>query len=46
MILPLTSIGEATTLILRFNEEGRVLEREALKAVGRYPTAAAHERVI
>lgn len=41
MIMPLTSIGEATARILRFNEEDRVLEREALKAVGRFPSAAA-----
>ena len=41
MILPLTSIGEATTRIFRFNEEERLLEREALKAIGLYPPAAA-----
>jgi len=33
----LTEIGEATARILRFNDTERILEREALNAIGRYP---------
>jgi HNH endonuclease len=40
-ILPLTPIGEATARILRFNYDERVLERELLRSIGRYPTEAA-----
>ncbi|HEX7180465.1 MAG TPA: HNH endonuclease signature motif containing protein [Thermoanaerobaculia bacterium] len=40
-IVPLTAIGEATVRILGLNESGHLLERHALQAVGRYPTAAA-----
>jgi hypothetical protein len=42
-ILPLTDIGEATARILGFNSEERLRERQALKSVGRYPTAAARK---
>lgn len=44
-IVPLTSIGEATTRIFHFNEEDRLLEREELKDGGRYPPAAAEKHL-
>jgi hypothetical protein len=44
-IAPLTRIGEATSRILRFNDSERLLEREALQAVGRYPTELAASRI-
>lgn len=44
-IEPRTEIAEVTMRILGFNAEERLLEREALRAVGRYPTAAAERRV-
>jgi HNH endonuclease len=37
VIEPLTGIGEVTARILDFNHGARILEREALIAVGRYP---------
>lgn len=37
LIESLTDIGEATSRILRFNDLDRVLEREALVTIGRYP---------
>jgi hypothetical protein len=43
-IKPQTEIGEVTARILGFNSEERLLEREALRAVGRYPTTAAERR--
>jgi hypothetical protein len=45
-IEPRTEIGEVTARILGFNAEERLLEREALRAVGRYPTAAAERRLL
>ena len=36
-IKPLTEIGEVTSRIFDFNNEERVLEREELLALGRYP---------
>ena len=36
-IQPLSDIGEVTALILQFNTENRLLEREELIAVGDYP---------
>lgn len=36
-IKPLTNIGEATAGIFDFNNEERVLEREELISLGRYP---------
>lgn len=36
-IKPLTDIGEATARIFEFNDEERILEREKLLALGRYP---------
>ena len=40
-IEPLTSVGEATARILKFNASERVLEREALIAIGQYPSGPA-----
>ncbi|MDU9049880.1 MAG: HNH endonuclease signature motif containing protein [Candidatus Electrothrix sp. Rat3] len=40
-IRPLTSIGEATAKILLFNAEERLLERESLIEIGRYPSLSA-----
>ena len=37
VIEPLTEIGEVTARILDFNDDRRILEREALIGVGRYP---------
>ena len=41
LIEALTPVGEATAKILRFNEEERVLERESLIDIGRYPSPQA-----
>jgi hypothetical protein len=41
----ITDIGEATARIFGFNTSERLLEREALRIVGRYPTAAALRRI-
>jgi hypothetical protein len=40
-ILSLTSIGEATSRLLGLNDGTRLLEREALRKVDRYPTPTA-----
>lgn len=40
-ITPLTEIGEVTASILGFNEIDRLLERQELQELGRYPSAAA-----
>jgi hypothetical protein len=45
MIVSLTPIGEATSRILGLNDSARLLEREALKRAGRYPTPAAEKRI-
>ncbi len=45
LIQPLTDIGEVTTRILDFNSEDRILERQALIEVGKYPSAAAQQRM-
>lgn len=44
-IMPLTAVGAATARIFRFNDEGRLLERDALRSEGRYPSAAARSRI-
>ena len=44
-ITPLTGIGEVTARILGFNDSGRILERQELIALGRYPAAPALERM-
>lgn len=40
-IVPKTEIGEVTVRILRLNDPDRVLERETLIALGRYPIPRA-----
>jgi hypothetical protein len=45
IIEPRTPVGEATARILAFNEPERLLEREALQRMGRYPSKAAMERL-
>lgn len=40
-IVPLTDIGEVTTRILGFNQIDRLLERQELQELGRYPTPEA-----
>jgi HNH endonuclease len=44
-IVPRTEIGEVTVRILGLNDDDRILERETLWAIGRYPSAAARERI-
>jgi hypothetical protein len=44
-ILPRTEIAEVTTRILGFNSPERLLERQALFDVGRYPTEEARRRI-
>jgi hypothetical protein len=44
-IMPLTEIGDATARILRFNDSTRILERQELIIIGRYPNAAAMLRI-
>jgi hypothetical protein len=44
-IVALTEVGEVTARILNFNVDERVLEREALVEVGRYPPAEALNRI-
>ena len=45
IIEPMTSIGEGTARILRFNDPERVAERQELIAQGRYPTLQALARM-
>jgi hypothetical protein len=42
-IMGLTDIGRATAALLRFNDSDRLLEREELIRVGRYPSKRARE---
>jgi hypothetical protein len=44
-ILAQSEIGEVTARILEFNHSDRLLERQVLQAVNRYPTAAAVARI-
>ncbi|MEP0800311.1 HNH endonuclease [Funiculus sociatus] len=44
-IQPLTDIGEVTARILDFNNDERILERQELIAIGRYPSASALRRI-
>ncbi|GAB2773663.1 hypothetical protein GCM10027175_09360 [Hymenobacter latericoloratus] len=39
LILPTTTVGEVTVRLLQFNHPDRLLEREALLVVNRYPPA-------
>ena len=41
VIKPITEIGEVTALILGFNSSNRILERQTLITVGRYPSVSA-----
>lgn len=45
IIIALTDIGEVTARILEFNNNDRLLERQSLQAVDRYPSAAARLRM-
>ena len=45
VIEPLTEIGEVTARILGFNHSDRILERQNLIAMGRYPTTSALVRM-
>jgi hypothetical protein len=45
MIVPLSPIGEVTARILNFNDSERLLERQNLRALGRYPSVAALRRM-
>ncbi len=45
VIQPLTDIGEVTARILEFNNSDRLLERQALIAVDRYPSPPALQRM-
>jgi hypothetical protein len=44
-IIPLSDIGEVTARILAFNTSDRLLERQTLHAIGRYPSTAAIARM-
>jgi HNH endonuclease len=44
-IIPLSDIGEVTARILDFNNPDRVLERQTVHGIGRYPSAAALVRM-
>ena len=46
LIQPRSEVGVVTERILGFNSSERRLEREALQAVGRYPSPAALRRVL
>ena len=37
LIVPITEVGEATIRLLKLNDDARVLERQVLQAVHRYP---------
>jgi hypothetical protein len=41
----ITEIGEVTARILRFNDSERILERQTLNIIGRYPNARALSRI-
>ncbi|MBD2292028.1 HNH endonuclease [Anabaena sphaerica FACHB-251] len=45
MIQPLTDIGEVTARILDFNNDERIIERQLLIEVGKYPSTAAKGRI-
>lgn len=44
-IRPKSDIGEVTARILGFKENDRILERQTLAELGRYPTIQARERI-
>jgi hypothetical protein len=43
IIEPQTAIGEVTVRLLRFNDPERLIERELLERVGRYPASRTSE---
>jgi HNH endonuclease len=45
VIQPTTDIGEVTERIFAFNNEERLIERQLLIEVGRYPSEAAQRRI-
>jgi hypothetical protein len=45
-IKPLTTIGEVTARILGFNDSNRLLERQELMDLGRYPPAPALKHMV
>ena len=45
-IVPLSEIGEVTARILDFNNSDRLLERQTIQTVGRYPSAVAVVRMV
>ena len=45
LIMSLSDIGDVTSRILAFNTSDRLLERQVLREVGRYPNAAAVMRM-
>lgn len=45
VIQPQTGIGEVTVRIFDFNNNERIIERQALMAVGRFPPSSALERM-
>lgn len=45
VIQPTTDIGEVTERIFEFNNEYRIIERQILIEVGRYPSEAALRRI-
>jgi hypothetical protein len=46
IIKPLTEIGEVTVRILGFNDSDRLLERQELMDLGRYPPAPALKHLV
>lgn len=42
-IVGLTDIGEATARLFRFNDPERLIEREALRSIGRFPSASVDQ---
>ncbi len=45
IIEPRTTVGEVTARILGFNDATRVLEREALQTIGRFPSPEASSQL-
>ncbi len=44
-IIALTAIGRVTVAILKLNMSGRLLERQTLRTLGKYPSEAALARM-
>jgi hypothetical protein len=44
-IEPISEIGEVTARILGFNSRDRLLERQELREIDRYPTIEARRRI-